>query len=407
MSNFTVGDIAVKAFVLAFSIAGVVLLSIIALLSDVDEVAIADLSEHSGETVMVRGAVMGESRHESGSSSVFIFGEADGNVSEVLEVIVERSYREREAGEHVAVKGQVLKDDERVWVVAQSDRSVRVYRSEPVLAHSGHWTNGTLFRFHGVVTSSGRLGWDGFEASVLVGASEEGPWTTEVRVEGSYMDEVPRTGDTVRFIGLTFPGFRIACFGRSSFEVIARAAPRTEELVSIVEGMGVSPSSPPVGPLIVDGYLRYEPRGGVLFLGEEMEGASISVRARVGTDLAGVHKGDLVRCSNCSLSWTSNELRYDLVADTLEVMEAHGPWTINLASLQYGVGQFEGSIVRVDGELSMENGTLLLVDGPSSIIVRGNVTGAPEGPAAIEGTVLLDPSRNVYYIEAETRSESL
>jgi hypothetical protein len=98
--------------------------------------------------------------------------------------------------------------------------------------------------------------------------------------------------------------------------------------------------------------------------------------------------------------WEGEGLRFHLEPERYELLEAHGPWTLNLDSLDDGLKEYLGSIVVLQGVIEQEDEYVLLVDGGASVEIRNCSNVSPGLEADVQGKVSLDSGRNVLYIEA-------
>ncbi|MCK5773239.1 MAG: hypothetical protein KAH57_05575, partial [Thermoplasmata archaeon] len=218
----------------------------------------------------------------------------------------------------------------------------------------------------GTVVSSDRVGWDDHYLVVQFFRGD-----AQERVEALLLEceEGPGPGDLINVTGVLGTEGGLLCFGPGSLEILNRAVPSCISLRQLVQEMELGVAS--LEPRTLEGYLRYEPSGRSFYIGEEPSGSLINVKVKVPEPIEFIHKGDLVELVNCSVSWDPDSLRYHLFPELVKLLEPYGTWAINLGSLDYGVGEFEGCLVVVKGVLETVNGTLVLVDGERSLIVVG------------------------------------
>ena len=104
---------------------------------------------------------------------------------------------------------------------------------------------------------------------------------------------------------------------------------------------------------------------------------------------------------HCSITWDQSTLRYHLSPELVRLLEPYGTWAINLGSLDYGVGEFEGCLVVVKGILETVNGTFVLIDGERSLIVVGIDEGEIGKEVELQGTIVFDAFDNRYRLMVE------
>ena len=124
MHDLQLSGSAVRAFVIVFSIVGIMVLALIGYLSEVEEVGLSDLKDHAGEVVRSRGVVLGTVHYGSGASKLLIFDRND-----TAEVYIETSGKEFRPGSRIMVRGEVYLGDERPGITAANDRSIEVLGS--------------------------------------------------------------------------------------------------------------------------------------------------------------------------------------------------------------------------------------------------------------------------------------
>ena len=182
--------------------------------------------------------------------------------------------------------------------------------------------------------------------------------------------------------------------------VLSSPGVRAAYLMELVQELESDPGSIPLGQVSFQGYPRYEPSARSLYIGEEPDGSRLSIRVNTDHTIEGIHKGDLIEIVNGTFSWNSESIRYEIEAPILRVIMPHGPWMINLASLEWGIGEYEGCTVRLQGEILTENDRCHLTDGERSIEVRNLNGDDVENDGWTEGIVLFDVDSNSYYLDA-------
>ena len=391
MHDLQLSGSAARAFVIVFSIVGITVLALIGYLSEVEEVGLSDLEDHAGEVVMTRGVVLGTVHYGSGASKLLIFDRND-----TAEVYIETSGKEFRPGSRIVVRGEVYLGDERPGITSANDRSIDVLRSGEA-GELGEWSEPfDVCSVRGTVVSSDRVGWDDHYLVVQFFRGD-----AQERVEALLLEceEGPGPGDLINVTGVLGTEGGLLCFGPGSLEILNRAVPSCISLRQLVQEMELGVAS--LEPRTLEGYLRYEPSGRSFYIGEEPSGSLINVKVKVPEPIEFIHKGDLVELVNCSVSWDPDSLRYHLFPELVKLLEPYGTWAINLGSLDYGVGEFEGCLVVVKGVLETVNGTLVLVDGERSLIVVGMDEGETGKEVELPGTIVFDTFDNRFRLMVE------
>ncbi len=386
MHDLQLSGSAVRAFVIVFSIVGIMILVLIGHLSEVEEVGLSDLDSHTGEVVETRGVVLGAVHYGSGASKLLIF---NGNDS--AEVYIETSREEYGPGSRIKVRGEVYLGDATAGITAANDRSIELLSSGEIGELDGWSEAWDVCCVRGTVVSSDRVGWDGHDL-VISYFGEEG----ERRIGALLLEceEGPGLGDLINVTGVLKVEGDMLCYGPGSLQILNRAVPRSMRLRQLIQEMELGVVSH--DPMTLEGYLRYEPTGRSFYIGEEPSGSSISVKVKVVEPIEFIHKGDLVELVNCSMIWDPESLRYHLSPEFVRLLEPYGTWSINLGSLDYGVGEFEGCRALVKGILETVNGTAVILDGERSLIVVGIDEGEIGKEVELEGTIVFDAFDNRY-----------
>lgn len=391
MHDLQLSGSAVRAFVIVFSIVGIMVLALIGYLSEVEEVGLSDLEGHAGEVVRSRGVVLGTVHYGSGASKLLIFDRND-----TAEVYIETSGKEFRPGSRIMVRGEVYLGDERPGITAANDRSIEVLGSGDT-GELERWSEPfDVCSVSGTVVSSDRVGWDDHDLVILYFRGDVQERIGALLLE---CDEGPGLGDLINVTGVLGTEGNLLCFGPGSLEILNRAVPRCISLRHLIQEMELGVAS--LEPRTLEGYLRYEPTGRSFYIGEEPSGSSISVRVKVQEPIEFIHKGDLVELVNCSITWDPDSLRYHLFPELVRLLEPYGTWAINLESLDYGVGEFEGCHVLVKGILERINGSAVILDGERSLIVIGIDEGEIGEEVELQGTIIFDAFDNRYRLMVE------
>ncbi len=382
---------AVRAFVICFSIVGILIMVLIGHLSEVEEVELTDLKNHIGEVVQSRGVVLGTVHYGSGASKLLIF-----DCNDTAEVYIETSKKEFKPGSRIMVRGEVYPGDERPGITAANDRSIEVLGNGEI-SELDRWSEPwEVYDVRGTVVSSDRVGWDDHDLVILY---FRGDVQERIGVLLLECEEGPGLGDLINVTGVLGTEGDLLCFGPGSLQILNRAVPRCISLRQLIQEMELGVAS--LEPRTLEGFLRYEPTGRSFYIGEEPSGSLISVKVKIPEPIEFIHKGDLVELVNCSITWDPQSLRYHLSPELVRLLEPYGTWVINLESLDYGVGEFEGCRVVVKGVLETINGTAVLLDGERSIIVVGIDNGEIGEEVELEGTIVFDAFDNRYRLIVE------
>ena len=371
--------------IIAFSVLGLLALAYISFFSGTERTHIADLSSTTGETVEVRCTVIGAFHHSNGLTESLVHEEGA-----LLYLDIERSSREFSPGDVVTVRGQPYVWDESVRMSVSTDRTMGIERGGSPLNYTDADV-GSICSIKGVVISTEWYGRSGTNLS-LESLDAEGK-RFSVWVLSLKNDEEPSIGDGIEVTGLRTSSGGVICFGPSSIVFMYKASPMDTTLSELI---GSAPGSVPRDPLTFECYLRYTPTGRSLFVGESSEGARVSLKAFLEDPATGLQRGDRVRLVNCSLEWDPAGMRYNVRPSTIVLVEPHGPWTLSIGSLPYGIGDFEGCSVNLTGAISSGIDGLYLIDGNSTLSVRG---GGPSDPA--EGIIAFDINQSIYFLDRE------
>ncbi|MGA1822612.1 MAG: hypothetical protein ACMUIG_08790 [Thermoplasmatota archaeon] len=391
MPGFVIKESAVRAIVLSFSILGLGLLVLISLISDVEEVAIADLADHLGEEIECRGTVVGARHIDTGSANILVM---QGNST--LEVYIERSDRMLRPGHTVRIRGEPFKVGDDIRITVQSDRSIRIVSSEdpPVLERDSEPNR--IYSAQGTLITCRSWGENGFSGSLFVECVEE---RLLIDIDARDVDLIPRSGDLVNITGAKMENGGMILFG-DSIEILSSPGVRAAYLMEIVRNLETDPGNIPLGQVTFQCYPRYEPSGRTLFIGEEPDGSRLSIRINTEHEVEGIHKGDLIEVVNATFSWNPESVRYEIETSVIRVLMPHGLWIINLASLEWGIGEYEGCRVRLEGSLTQVFDSYHLHKEGKSIEVRNVGEDILENEGWLEGIVIFDPDANVYYLDA-------
>ncbi|MGA1847988.1 MAG: hypothetical protein ACMUHB_01485 [Thermoplasmatota archaeon] len=388
------GERTVKLIVVGFSLIGLLVLGTISYMTEVPRIDISEAPDHIGERVEISGTVLGEERSSSGACSLMVI---EGN--DTLEIYIERSDRGYEPGMRITATGELSSFDGAAALTVQTDRSVNLRSSEEASPDPYGVEIGAPVVFECAVRSIGYTGWDSIEITadpiIDIDATNEG----SVLIEAQGIEERIRAGDILQVMGLKRDDRCFRTYGSTSIIILSRTESRTLSLLRFLDDVRFSPDGAPLGPVTLEGFLKYEPSGRSIYIADAPEGSTISIKARLPEADPCLYRGDLVLLENCSMVWEGEGLRFHLEPERYELIEAHGPWTLNLDSLEGGVNEYLGSVVIMEGEVRQEGDDVFLIDGRASVELRNCSMVSPGLEAGVQGKVSLDTARNVLYIE--------
>lgn len=392
MSNLKLSENTIRLAVVILSIIGVSILILISALSDVPVVDISHIDDHNGETIRTEGMVIGQNVGSSGSSSILI-ADREGNTAEVS---IESSDIEVDPGTMISVKGDVFSTGEYSSLNLQTDSGVEI--SKKVEPFSLDERDQIWGRVKGdcIVVSLSSKGWYGVDLTICV--SSEGD-LDYVEMDLSGTESVIKAGDLIEVDGILWNDGRIKCYGSRSVKIIYRPPSVTKSLLGLLSDLSDSPSNVPTGKFDIVGYVRYEPSTTSLYISDETQGSTISLKVRIPEDGNHIHMGDLIKLVNTTLYWEGNGLRYVLIPEWIDVRVSHGPWNLNLDNLDYGISPYEGAVVSLRGDLIIDSVSSRLHAGNSSIEVRCIGPMEPAYDVSITGRVCYDTSLSAHYIE--------
>ena len=387
--DFKISETYVKVFVIAFSLVGVGILLVISTLSEIEEVPISELGDHIGEEVSCRGSVVGAVHYEMGSARILI---ADG--LDLLEIYVERSSRRVKPGDMIRTTGEPFGSGGEVTMTVDSDKCLELMDfKEPLEIEDG--LPGSICSLTGTISTCRTTYDEGFSASVYRRCGED---IMLYEVISSESMVTPFAGSMVNITGLLSGNNSLISFGES-VQVISEPRSTDSSLGMLVEEMRSSPGRAPLYPMDITAYVSYEPMGTTLYVSEEPQGGKISIRVNILKPNDLIHKGDLIELVNSTLLWDPEKARYELQTDTVRVTEAHGPWVLNLESLEWGVSEFEGCQVILEGLIEIENGSTVISDGMFSIELMGGDELQVGEIDTLQGEIAFLPRRNIYVLD--------
>lgn len=391
MASIQLSERTVKLIVVSLSILGVTGLFVMAQFSEVEDIRIPDLKDHEGKRIRSRGMVVGQDFLPSGASRLLIL---DGN--DTAEVYIERSSKDYDPGTQIILTGEVFGTGGSYSITVQSDTSIEKREKENEIPFKKDMDQGGITFFEGNVVKSTSGGWNQNDHVVLV-ETEEGPFYVDVTAQR--MDEELKTGDLAFFKGCIMDNNSIMCYGDRSVKLIYRPESETTSLTALLERMQDSPGDVPAGKMDINAYIKYEPLSVSVYISDEAEGSSISIKAVIPEPNPLLHKGDLINLYNSTVNWDPQSLRYELRSEGAQVLIPHGPWHIRLGNLEYGVSSYENTEVVMGGEPVSLNGTIYLLDGDSRIELRGNETLPLGRDLEIRGRIRYDPLKNAHFLE--------
>jgi hypothetical protein len=319
-----------------------------------------------------------------------------------LEVLVEKGGRGLGPGSRVRLRGEVRAYGDGCLLEVASERSIEVIEEgRPERSDAGPGGTGMVL-VHGTVETVSRTEWSAFELVLRANTSEEGTGWTRLTLECLRMEDVPAAGDRVEAIGLAMEDGKVLCYGDPSLSVVMKAVPRTADLISLVSSIGMSPDNAPVGPFTVMAYLRSEPgTSRYLAVGESPEGGSLNIRVRLEQAPEGLHRGDLVELSNCTLYWDTDQMRYALDPTDVLLIEPHGPWKLDLGGIGDQLRFYIGSQVALSGNITIIEGVPYLTDEGTCLLLSNATEKMYDGASGtLIGTLSYDGPATRLYMDA-------
>jgi len=391
MSVMVISESTVKKIVFATSLIGIVVLCAISVFTGIDTVKLDELEDHSGEKVWTRGSVIGTRSEDDGSMEVLL---NDGNIT--VEIFIESYDEELKTGDKLKLKGEVFSYGETVSMTVQNENGIELENEVELRSYDRSLPNGTFVFFNGTITSTVTTGWSSFDLEIRSG---EGMDTRIIHMSIEEPGYDVKIGDTIRVEGMKEGSNSVISYGDRAAILLYRPESRAASLLQLIRDVEDSPFNMPTGLLDIEGYVKYEPTSRTLYLSDEPEGSSISIKVELPEPDPMIHKGDLVRIVNSTIDWDEKGLRFMISSEYCQVLEPYGPWYLILDSLPYGISQFENAMVVLKGEVGSADGIFRLVDGGSSIELRSIDPIPMGGEREFCGRVSYDPGRSVHFLE--------
>lgn len=394
MTTLQLSERSVRIAVLSFSVVGLVVLSVIASLTEFEMIHLWESEDHVGERVKVSGLVVGTSPSSSNSAWLLLLEE-----NTTMEVYIERGDGNIPPGSTLTGEGEILSIDGEPILSVQNEEQLEVNEGGTPRPIEEGIIPGEIHFLIGMVRSSRYLGWDEQELIVIpIGTEIDSP-TYIIRL--MRFPEKLRSGDIVNMTAIFTDEISAMSYGERSLVLLSRAEPRTMSLIRLVEEMRNDPGHPLTDPVTIDGYIKYPPYGRSLYISDLVEGGDISVRVNLPQPLVGAEKGDLVRFYNCSLLWNAEGMKFELNPDSSMMIERYGPWKLNLEMLESGLMEFEGCLVELKGTVVEAEDHHILISGERSVRIMKWTGPVDQHDLTVIGRVLFDEMRNVLYLEAE------
>ncbi len=381
----------VRIIVITVSLLGMAALLVVGSLSDVPRIDIGEAEDYNGERVSVKGQVVGIDPMEGGAMSMLIY-----DLGEMLKAYVEDELDVELIGDVVLVTGEVFVSGGEPTITVQSSDSIQVEESRESSIISKDPRPGDFVWTRGVVISSSYAG-SKMDILRISPIKERGSDGRPLEIRAMDCDRDTRTGDVVNITGLVSDDGSILCFGDPSIFVLSRGVPTSLSLNTLLSEMEEGSVPAVLDPVNVQGYLKYEPTNWSFYISDVPEGSSVSVKVSVTSE--GLHKGDLVSLTNCSLIWEGKAMRFHLKPEGVKLLRSYGKWTIGLGDLPYGLSEFEDVLVSINGHIESINGTRYITDDTGYLELRGFEDEIASTPLNLVGRVRYDRSWNSYYLE--------
>jgi len=369
--------------VIVFSIVGICLLGLVSYISEVKRVDLSDLESHTGRTVEIDGTVVGAEHDPSGVTRILLYG--DGFL---VEATIDRSSKEVGPGDRILLRGEPYVKGGVCFISSPTDRSMEVKEGGLVQEFSLS-SPGEICTLEGIVLQADNHGYRGYNLTLEIPDQDGGRviiWALALESDGD-----PGPGDIITVTGLRSANDGLVSFGNDAIVINYKATPMMSEIAFLV---GSDPYLLPREPITLEGYLRYTPRGRSFYIGEASEGSSISIRVQVEESPADLSRGDRLMLSNCTISYDPTAMRYSLLPSEVQLVESHGPWILSLGNLSFGIGDYEGCEVILDGVVEEDIDRSLIRDGEATLELRGGPVSSP-----VSGIVRYDTMKSAYYLE--------
>ncbi len=388
------GERSIKLIVISFSLVGLLSLSIISMASEVPKINLPEADGHIDQRVEIKAQVLGAQRSGSGSTTMMII---DGN--DTLKVFIERSDVDYRPGWEVRITGEIVRMDDTVALTVQTDRSVSILKKYNVIEDISSASPGDPVSIECCVKSSSYNSWNSRTVIASPINMTEGGVGKTVRILALGFSGNILPGDILEVSSIKGEGSDLLSYGEDALKLINRPEPRTLSLIRFLIDVSTSPEGAPQGPFTLDGYLRYEPMGRTLYISDIAEGSTVSIKVRMKEEQEGLHRGDLVTLTNCSMVWDKDGLRFHLEPQHCILVSSHGPWILNLDSLERGLFDHLDCMVSITGMMWEINGTLFLQDGGSQVEVRDPDEVILNMEMELTGTVRRDTLKNCVYLD--------
>lgn len=391
MKGINISERNVRIVVILTSIVGLGILFSISYATQAQDVELKDLGDHNGEQVMTTGSVVGLRSEGRDSTSLLLHD--DG---EFVKVFIEDDGIDLDTGDRIKVEGEVFTGKDEVTMTVQNENGLEMKKKSNMTLFTSDLQTGSFAFLNGTITKTRITGWSTMDLTIRCNDDDNIVYIGFSLTEPGY--DI-RIGDRVIAEGMVSGEGELTGYGDRAIVLLYRPEPRTSQLISLVNEAADSPSNLPSGLLDIEGYVLYEPVSNTIYIGDEPDGSSISVKAVLDEPDEMIHKGDLIRLINSTISWDENDLRFHISGRYARVVEPYGPWYINLDRLPYGISPFENAIVVLTGEVVDEDGRFYLIDGLSRIELRADQAVPMGGERSFLGVVEYDNMISSHYLE--------
>lgn len=384
----------VRLAVLSFSLIGLIVLSLIASLTEFDMIHLWESEDHIGEKVKVSGIVIGTSPSSSDSAWLLLMEE-----NSTMEVYIERGDGIIRPGSRMTGQGEIITIDGEPILSVQNEDHLDVEVGAVPRSIDDGIIAGEVHYLTGIVRSSRYLGWNEQELTISSIGLETGETTFIIRL--MMFPEKLRSGDMVNLTAYFLDDERALSYGERSLILLSRPEPQTISLLRLVEEMRSDPGYGSSEPLTIDGYLKYPPYGRSIYISDLVEGGDISIKVDLPEPIVGLERGDLVRLYNCSLQWNAEGMRFELHPESSMIVERYGAWKLNLEMLEGGLIDFEGCLVELSGTIIEDMDHHLLISGDRSVAVVGWIGSVDQQVQKVVGRILFNEEKNFLYVDTE------
>lgn len=391
MEGINISERTVKIFVIISSVAGLLILLGISYVSDIEEVKLSEIEDHSGDRVYTKGFIIGHSENEGGGASFLIC--EDGKM---VEAFVEDMDEEIPTNCKVRIKCEVFSSDGSTRLTLNSEKDIEILEDmEPVLPGNLTPIN-SFISMNGTVIDIQYSGWNSIDVTIF---RSYGGTQNYSDIKLINMHSKIKRGDLVTINGFLNENSEIIAYGDDAWELDFRPGSKTVMLDELLSEVSESPGITPGSIYNIEGYVKYEPLSTTIYLSDEPQGSPVSIKVLMDEPDPRIHKGDLIEIENSTILWDGEGLRYYFSCEFVSILEPYGPWNLNLDNLPYGISEYENAQVTLSGEVLKNEDRYYLQSGGSIIELRSDNAIPMGGERTFTGPVKYDIKRSSHFLE--------